>query len=262
MLLIVGWGATVHAQKGFNVGFRIVPMATAMYNQTDNDASETLFEWTPTYGVTAGLAGGYNFNNYVGIAVQALYANQGQHNYFSFVNNIGETVKIKNELRLRYFKFPLLFRINTNAQKKYAFSLELGPQFDLLSSVDERDFDPRYPANVPPNQHRPDHLILNFPSRDRTFQQINYAGVLAVGLDIKLRYNMKVVTSLRADYTFNDVEDKSVTYDYIRDGIHTVTPYYSPETRGNFGPDRAKSHNMTLGVSIGFNYLFLKKIDY
>lgn len=252
----------VAAQKGLSIGFRMTPLMTTMSNQTDADAPDSIFKWTPTFGVCAGISLGYNFSNYFGIYAHALFSNQGQHNYFSFLNEYNQKIEVKNELRLRYFKFPLLLRFSTNAQKKYAFTAEIGPQLEWLSSVDERDFDPRYNGNVPPKQNRPDYQILNFPSRERTFKEVNYGIVFAPGLDIKLRYNMKIVAALRLDYTFNDVEEKNINYDFVRNGVNTVTPYYSEVTRANFGPNRAKSTNITAGISIGLNYLFLKRINY
>lgn len=250
------------AQRGLAVGFRMTPLMTTMLNQTDSDAPDNVFKWTPTFGVCAGISIGYNFSNYFGIYAHGLYSNQGQHNYFSFQNENDQKIEVKNELRLRYFKFPLLLRFSTNAQKKYAFTAEIGPQLEWLHSVDERDFDPRYNGNLPPKQNRPDYQTLNFPSRERTFKELNYGIVFAPGLDIKLRYNMKVVAALRFDYTFNDVEDKNITYDFVRNGVNTVTPFYSEVTRANFGPNRAKSTNVTAGITIGLNYLFLKRINY
>lgn len=252
-------GSNLKAQTGFRIGIHLSPLYSKMFNKTDANSNKDDYTYDNTFGVAGGINLGYNFNSYMGLGIQMIYSSQGQHNYYFYLNEESKKVKVKNELRLRYFKIPLLFKLSTDATQKYSGFIELGPQIEFLTSVDERDTDVRPKDYMPPFRKG---VYTNFPDRFNTFKNINFSGCFIVGLDIKLRYNLKMITSLRTDYTFNDVENKDAKYQFTNEGVTRNVEYYSQQTRMNFGPNRGPTNNLTIAATIGFQYIFLKKIDY
>jgi len=251
-----------YAQKGWYVGARVVPLTSWMLNQQDMDAPASQFTYEWTYGVAGGFGGGYAFTTHLALMADLLYSSQGQkHSYQTIVNNQVDTVF--NELRLRMVKLPVMFRVSTNTERKYAWIFQLGPQVDYLVSVKEYDMNPAYPhdnqlPHDPPGQ--PD--FYNVPKRYDTFKRWNLSAVAQTGLEIKLRFNLKMHAHLRVDYGITDIENKSATYDVYQYGQLKTVPFYSETTRPHYKEGRPATHNLTAGVLIGFSYVFIPRLHY
>lgn len=266
VILLAGKSGTVQAQKGWQVGLRVTPLASWLLNSSDGELPEDSLTMKQTYGVAAGPAFGYSFNNYIGVMANILYSSQGQnHTFIANSLETGAPAEVLTELRLRYIKVPLLFKINTHAERKYVFAAEIGPQLSFLTSVDERDNDKRYRYPSPPYTY-----FTNFPKRYNTFSVTNIGAVLGVGMDVKLRFNLKMNLQLRMDYTFNDAENKDAKFNVTENGITREVNYYEyvPPIRPNYTqqrnylPNRSSSNNLTLGLTVGFTYVFIPNFHY
>ncbi len=250
------------AQKGWYVGLRVVPQNTWLLNQQDSDAPAEQFSYVFTYGVAAGIGGGYAFSPHLGIKTEILYSSEGQaHSYETLVN--GEPLTVVRELRLRYVKLPLMFKISTNTERKYAFYFQAGPQFSYLLSVKEYDNNPAYPHEAtlpidPPGE--PDYY--NVPNRYDTFNPYVIGAVAQIGLEIKLRFNVKMHAALRVDYGFTDVENKNAKYTVYQNGVAQEVPFYSSYTLPHYKDPRPPTNPLTAGLLIGFSYLFIPQLHY
>ncbi|MCS7084735.1 MAG: outer membrane beta-barrel protein [Bacteroidia bacterium] len=270
VLIALSHGAA--AQVGWHLGMRVVPSKTWVLNGADSDIQS---RWPDslsrvgTYGVQFGLAYGYGFNAKFAAMGNILYSTQGQHHTYAYrkLDADGEyrKVTVVNELRLRYLKFPFLFRYTTNPDRKVAFAAEIGPQLSLLLSELERTSDKRYRFEQMPNFY-----ITNFPDRIETLRRVDFGAVVAAGVDVKLRFNIKMNVQLRWDVGLVDVENKNATFNLTRDGITEEIKYYNfrPPNDPNYtlhrdySSRRGASRNMTLGLGIGFAYIFIPNFHY
>ena len=105
------------AQKGAYIGFRVMPQSAWILNNDDFNSDE--FDFGIPFSVAFAVAGGYMFNDIVGIEAQMLYSPQGQVYVDDDKNKLAT---ISNE----YFKIPLLFRFRSKGDKA-AFLLNAGP---------------------------------------------------------------------------------------------------------------------------------------
>ena len=253
----------LYAQKGWYVGLRVVPQSTWILNQQDSDAGEQYFSYVKTYGVASGVGGGYAFNNHIGVFADLLYSSQGQaHSYEATVD--GKTRTFTDEVRLRYLKLPVMFRLTTNTERKTAFVFQFGPQIDYLVSVKQFIGNTAYPHTNqlpidPPGQ--PD--FYNVPDRYYTFKSLVFDGVVGLGAEVKLRYNLKMHLLFRADYSLTDIENKDATFDVYQNGnIETVKFYESQYVYPHYTGNRPPSNNLTGGLLIGFSYVLIPKFHY
>lgn len=271
-LFLIFCGTTATAQVGWQLGLRVVPSKTWVLNGADSDIQS---RWPDslsrvgTYGVQFGLAYGYCFTKNLGAMGNLLYSTQGQHHTYVYdkLETGGELRKVTvvNELRLRYIKLPFLFKYTTNSDRKVAFAAEAGPQISFLVSELERTSDKRYRFEQMPN-----YYITNFPERIHTLRRADFGAVLGVGADVKLRFNIKMNVQLRWDFGFVDVEKKDETFNLTVDGVTNEVKYYDfrPPNDPNYtlhrdySSNRGPANNMTLGLGIGFTYIFIPNFHY
>lgn len=235
----------LQAQQGIHLGAYAMPLNSWMLNKQDSDASKDTFSYVRTWGMSAGLGIGYQFNNAIGLHLNVLYSTQGQDH--TYKNRLQDTVRY--QLRQYFLKVPLLFKWNTDPDLKYAFTVELGPQLNYLLGVKERDNDRAYQYDELPFIYK-----TNVPSRYNTFNHLLIGATLRTGIDAKLRYNLKMNARLWVDYAFNDAENKDANYDQTYQGITTNVKYY-PE-------NRPKTTNITAGILIGVTYILIPKMHY
>lgn len=246
-----------YAQQGFLVGGTVFPLRSFMLNPTDAAFPEDTLGYVPTFGVAFGPIAGYSFNNYFTVLFNPLYSAQGQSYSYYYNNAQGVKEKVRIDTRTRYFKLPLLFKFHTNAARFISVGGMIGPQLDILTSVEEYDSDRRYQP-FPPY----DVSYTNYPNRFDTFAPFVWSGVAGLNLDVKLRYNLKMNSYIRLDYALQDVEDKSEAFIRTQDGVSERTKFYSQENEIRFGKDRKSSHNATIAIGLGFTFLFAKKFHY
>lgn len=248
-----------YAQRGWQVGVFALPQYTAMFNGTDFGSSDTLYGYRPTFGMGVGVIGGYGFTQKMGIRFNLIFSDQGQSNNFLALNNENILTEYQRDLRLRYLKLPVLFRYNTDPEKKVALTVETGPQLDILVNVNEQTSDKTFRPFPPVGQ-----TYTGYPKRYETITPVNFGWVGAVGMDIKLRYNVKMGIQLRTDVAFVDAERKSAKFLITEAGDTREVKYYE---QGIYDPaltgeKRGRSTNFTLGVAVGFTYLFIPRFHY
>jgi hypothetical protein len=235
----------LNAQEGYHIGVYAMPLSSWMLNKQDSDASKDTFSYLKTYGMSAGISVGYHFEDNLGIHVNVLYSAQGQDH--TYKNRLQDTVR--HQLRQYFVKVPVLFKYTTDPEMKYAFTAEIGPQFNFLVGVKERNNDRAYSYEQVPFVYK-----TNVPSRYETFNSFLLGATLRTGLDVKLRYNMKMNTRVWADYAFTDAENKKASYDLTTQGITQSVSYY-PQ-------NRPKTTNITGGLLIGITYILMPKLHY
>ncbi|MCZ2356719.1 MAG: PorT family protein [Bacteroidia bacterium] len=244
----------VFAQKGIHLGVQAYPGASWMLNKQDRTVSDDQFKYKYTWSMGVGVKGGYGFNDHIALHLGLLYFTQGQVHQYK--NSKSDT--ITNNLRLYYLKVPVLFRWTTDANRKYVFAAEAGPQASFFLSNNEWNNDKRYYPESPQGV-----TLTNMPSRRTTFTPFNIGLAAAVGVDVKLRYNLKMNAMIRGDFDFTDAEDKSRKFDVTKDGTTTREDYYySSYTRPYYSKERKATNNATLSLGIGFTYIFIPRFHY
>lgn len=244
-ILLIVFLDSLKAQEGYHLGFYAMPLTSWMLNQQDSDASKDTFSYLRTYGMSGGISLGYHFEDNLGVHVNLLYSAQGQDH--TYKNRLQDTVR--HQLRQYFIKVPVLFKYTTDPELKYAFTVEAGPQFNFLMGVKERNNDRAYQYEQVPFVYK-----TNVPSRYETFNSFLLGAALRTGIDVKLRYNMKMNTRLWVDYAFTDAENKNATYDLTTQGVTTTVNYY-PQ-------NRPKTTNITAGLLIGITYVLMPKLHY
>ncbi len=255
--------ANLYAQRGWYLGARVIPQSTWILNSQDSDASEADFSYVYTYGVAAGIGGGYAFTEHLGVMADLLYSSQGQaHSYDAIVGT--ETFRFTDEIRLRYLKIPVMFRLSTNTERKTAFTFQVGPQLSYLVSVKQYVGNTNYPHNNQlPRDPEGEPDFYNVPDRYNTYETLVFDVAGGIGVEVKLRYNLKMHLQFRADYSLSDTENKEASYDVYQNGQVTNVKFYdSPYTYPHYTGNRPKSSNLTGGLLLGFSYVFIPKFHY
>jgi hypothetical protein len=250
-----------HAQKGLQLGLRIMPMLTQMRNADDAKAPTAAHSYVTTWGMTFGLSSMYAIDNHWSFGTNLLYSSQGHTYTHTYDTGFGAFETATNAQRLRYIKMPFLAKWTTDATQKLAFMAEGGIQPGFMIEADEiRSNQQVYPngPGVGPNGE-PLYVTYNqYPERKDTYKAFQLWGVLGVGTEIKLRYNVKLNLTLRTEYGLTDVEDKNATYARTILNQTTQQPFYSPRSdRPSFTDNRPSTHWITAGLNIGITYVFI-----
>lgn len=255
-LMLALAGTTTYAQRGIQLGLRVNPQWTSILN---GSFADTLTK-KMTFGVGVGASVGYGFNDNMSLLVEGWYSSQGQHFTYEYPNpafvagsDLPEERTVTREIRMRYLKIPVLFRYGTNTERKYAIYGMLGPQFEYLMNLEDRNNDPRYTYTTDPYVE-----TANFPQEAiDPYNRINVSVVGAFGLDIKLRYNLRMNLQVRADYGLLDIRDTEYTYTERRNGVETELNYWEDHQKIT-----SASNNLNVGLTLGFTYIFIPRFHY
>lgn len=234
-LLLVSYWA--HAQRGINVG------VTAIFSNSwilDQNNFETLdgcdaiarseMAYRFTFGYSAGLTYGYNFNKRLGLQSAIYYSRAGQKYDDTFHPGAScpDPYHVVRNVDLRYLQFPLQLKVKFNAGKKFRMYTLLGPQFGTLLAASER-------------------VIINDVERtdltdpDDKFHKFDWGVTLGAGTEFFF------TESLYANFGF-------ITYyaisDLNGDKIKDVEWFSKNDVKYR------SSHNFRVGLSIGVHYLF------
>lgn len=174
-----------YANQGFYGGIHVTPQLSWMINKDDINNSD--YKTESRFGAAFGLAGGYCFNNYVGVELNALYSLEGK----KYKAGSREYTQ-KSE----YIKVPLLFTYTTRPAT-FMFLGKIGPQLNILS------------------QAKVDPAIVNgvtISDDKEQFKNVVIGGVASAGARYTIANNLWLDASLRYDITFSRVEDKSYKY--------------------------------------------------
>ncbi|RMG58658.1 MAG: PorT family protein [Bacteroidetes bacterium] len=249
LLLISGlWVLSIplaQAQKGWKAGLIGVPQAVFLYNADDLSLDEDIYRIEPLWGMSTGLNLGYNFNDYLGFRVNALYAQQG--GAFSALRDFENRTTFVT--RLNYVKLPLLLGFNTGPEnRKVMFTMYGGAQLNLLTGANEYSSYPMLEAPLPDN-------VSEFPRTTDLYEPLTYSLVGEMGLDIQLPPDNFVLNlRLRADFSPVDAENKGATYRVTDNGTTSRVNYWDG-VRGGI-TRRADTYAMSGGLLIGLTYTF------
>ena len=203
------------AQEGAYIGLRLIPQSAWILNQDDFDSGE--FDFATPFSFAFAIAGGYMFNNSIGIEAQMLYSPQGQK-YIDTEGN--EFATINND----YFKIPVLFRMRTG-EGKVGFLFNLGPQFGFLTGS-------KITFDQEPDESLPDTKLF--------YEDFEIALALGFGVSIELGSQLYLDLLIDLSYGLTEIEtDLGKEFLYSDDDV-----------------DRSKSNNAVAGFSIGLNYVF------
>ena len=248
--------APAFAQKGWQLGVRAFPSLTWLLNSDDMDNTD----YRITGGVSAGIAAGYGFNEHISLVSNVLYANVGQRMITETYQEIdvdpetGEErtydIDVEAERRLSYMQLPLMFKYTSNAERKFSFFGQLGPQLGVLVGANESTNDRRYQADFPPYS-----VTAGYPDDPiDSYNRLDLSAAAGIGLDIKLRFNIRMNIQLRAAYSVLDIENKDLQYNIRTNGIEETVNYW--------GNDRATTNPLQAALGIGFSYIFIPRFHY
>lgn len=239
LLFLVSASGLAFAQKGLKLGIVALPQTTWMLNDDDLTVPQDQFKYKTTFGMSAGPSVGYHFGDGIGVKVNFIYSAEGQ----KYTNYNSEGTLVNHTRRLNYMKVPLFISINSGTEiHKLIFAADLGFQANFLLRARYYNDDQSY---------TPDEILFNpnvrdYPSSYKQYSLFNYGPVAAVGVDIKLAYNIMGNIRLRGDYTLGDVENKDAAYKLYTNGI--------PDDVRIWGEDRPFTRNLTGGLMLGLTY--------
>jgi outer membrane protein with beta-barrel domain len=210
---------TVFSQEGPFIGARVIPQSAWILNQDDFDSNVMDFK-TP-FSVALGIAGGYMFNDLVGVEVNLLYSPQGQ-NYISDSSKADLFNKKNN-----YLKIPVLFRYRSESDKA-AFLFSAGPELGFLMGSK-----------------------LTFPNAPdidtkQYYNSFDFSVLLQIGTSIMIGDKSNLDILLRFNYGLSNIENGTSSADY---------PVLFPDLTGN---GRQKANNASAGMTIGYNFTLSK----
>lgn len=236
------------AQGGFDIGIRYMVEKSMLLNKSDNNqGGELEMDNTISY-LNGGLAVGYNFGTKIGVEIDVLSSRQGQiytgtdpqPNTNAYTREVVYQALFNNQVlvgdyqakaELNVVKVPLLLRLSTSKAQPLSFHLLVGPQINVISNVvyelNHNDID--LPGtNIAPND---------------AYRRVTVDGVVSPGINFKIAKRCWLTGDVRFDYGFEDAEQKNIIFSYMGGPNEN---YYSP--------DRAATHNMTIGVMVGASY--------
>ena len=247
-------GTQSYAQKGFDVGLNSGVQTSSLINKQDQAAGEEL-DYSQKIHVPIGINVGYTFTKHMGVELDFIYVTQGQgykgvavanpddnvmSSTFAGVADLnGKPVVVGDsytaETRFSNIKIPVLFRYTGNTDKKVYFHSFIGPQIDMISSV-----------NYYVNGNKSPLTGYDQTPSDM-YKKMTIDGVLGVGAGFNLTSNLVLSADLRLEYGLGDVEKKSAT---ISQG----------NISGNFyGSGRTATNNAAGGLMVALTYKFAKK---
>jgi hypothetical protein len=157
LLSIIGINGA-YAQKGFHIGAVGSVNNTWVLNQNnfsnlypfvDTIIRTSELDYKLTWGYTAGVALGYNFNHMLGIESQVVVTGTGQRyedklqgpavlGIKPYGDNTPEgRVKVTRDVRLTYVQIPVMFKFTSKKGRVGKFYGMLGPQFGFRISAKE-----------------------------------------------------------------------------------------------------------------------------
>ncbi|QQS29983.1 MAG: PorT family protein [Sphingobacteriales bacterium] len=213
--------APAFAQKGLEVGVRVIPQSVWIINDDDAARGDGL-DYTRTWGMAYGLNVGYNFLSSLGIQTGLLISGQGQ----KYVGD-GSSGFETSQTKLNYLKIPVMLKFNSNPDAGACFVGTAGIQFGLLTG-----------AKQIVDDEEVDFGALGLELKD-AYNKADLSAAFSLGSRFRVTDSFNIGLSLRADYSLGDIEDK----DFVVAGFPV------------WDNDRAASANLTGGIMIEANYI-------
>lgn len=219
-LLVAFSVCTVKAQKGLHLGIKAIPQSTWMFNNSDSDNPQFLYN--STFRSAFGLDVDYHFTDGVGAGINLIYSLQGQ----KFENRNGTVEAFR---KMTYLKLPLLLNFNTSSESVVMFMGSVGPQFSFpLKGTLE--------TNIP--------FANDVDITD--YYKVDIGVVFGFGLGFNITEYLQASLGLRFDGGFTSEDtDATSTLAGAADGF----------SRYPVGETRSKTIQASGGVQIGFKYI-------
>jgi hypothetical protein len=255
MLLAMGTGC-LFAQKGFNLQFALEPNASFITGdwKISTSKADYTFKKSFTFGFGAGLAGGYNFTDNLGVSLGLGYLHGGQ-NYKGITISQGSLIQtIENEISLSYVKIPIKFTFNTNPAKSISFSGFAGFYLGFLAGYKQTyNLTGPYPDDQTTYVFKGKTMTENGTDQydliGKPFKSTDFGITLGAGLQKKLSKKLFLMVMLNYELGFGDIKNVSSQIQYSPDDLENV--YKSDD------PNRSVSHkNSSLGLMIGLKKSF------
>lgn len=226
----------VNAQRGFHVGvggsFNSAWIVSQNNFETLFGCSDPLIQkselaYENTFGFTAGLALGYQWEDRWGAQGELNFNKTGQHYQDGYSTSFcPEYVDVRREVDLSYFQVPLMLKFSPGKNEKVKFSFLWGIQFGFLLTSDEAVW------------------ISNLPKQDfqvaveDKFKSAEVGLPLRFGVDFYLSNNLYINAGLATYFGFTDLNGSAVQ-DFV----------------SNNDIEYQKSHNFHAGLNVGVHYL-------
>ncbi len=199
----------------------------------DWDVNAFKYNYAPVEIKSAGLSLGIFSKKYgYGLEAGFIYTNQGQTYDSTGINFLGRGVDSITQIKLNYFKIPLVFRYRTDAKsnRKGGFNFLIGAQASLLQSAEW--ISGRNTLTLMTSTNTPIPLT-------KAYKNFKIDLVMGIGYVVGLTDNLGVSIMARFDYSIVDIENKKFK----------ITPqeYFYPE-------DRLASSSYTLSIGVGLTY--------
>lgn len=215
-----------------------------------------------TFGLNAGTAIGYNFNEHIGLSLNILYSIQGQ-NYNDYTYSqfgVPYSYTWKRKVSLNYINIPLLFKYMLSIDKQLSFIGSIGVYTGiLLNYKDEESFiisnvgrinsiasGTNYTSTIDGNiftTHSNNAVFLSKP-----YNSIDFGGIIETGFQYSISDKISIPIMLNYQIGFIDIKNKESMFTYTNST--TAYPFWGDPADNN--PNSTLSyHNSFLGLKIG-----------
>jgi len=201
-----------NAQKGWYMVANGQANASYIMNQNSYGSPELNYKTTIGYGGNIGA--GLNFNNEIGLQLNAGITKTGQKYADDFKIGPQKFEKNTKDVDLTYMTVGLLFRYAPILSKqeyvddpKIKLVIMVGPQLNWLAkanvSYERAGAEVGYPFAKPELDYKP-------VGYDRDlFQKIMVSGVVSVGIDYLITPKFFLNAAIRTEVGFNDINSKA-----------------------------------------------------
>lgn len=210
----------VSAQEGFQFGARVIPTWSWFMNEDD--------EGQATSGTCYGVGANYHWADGIGAGVDLLWGTETQ------VFDPGGTGD-EWTLERSVFKLPVLLHFNSQAEDVVPFLGYVG-----LERVVVREVSVRGPGGIDPegiDLLDDNGTLVPFRSEE-LYRSSDLGAVLGFGPGWNINEKMQFTAIVRAEYLFNDPEDKDSA------------------TGALIWGDRPRTTLVTLGIDLGLKVIF------
>lgn len=227
-LLFISWSA--FSQSGLYVGVGGSVISTWITNQ-NNYGQVFEMDYVSRIGSNGNINLGYDFNNHIGLKLEAGYAMLGQ----KYEDTHNDTVYTR-KVNLDYFQVPLMLKFRT-AGEKVKFYVMAGPQFNFLMSAKQEYFKHHsvFSDSIVNPIDAKRFKIGEEDVKSRYFSMDIMARV-DLGVDIYFLPNLYLNAGLTMAYGLMDINAEG-----FRIPDHSSKEYHA-------------SHNLYGGVNVGIQY--------
>ena len=123
----------IFAQQGLEIGLKVLPQTTWIFNDDDFAAGSEL-DFEPKFEMAYGLNVGVNLSDRFGIQSGIIYSPQGQKYAHKNELLLGTAAK-SSEINLNYLQVPVLLKFNSDPMAVFSFVMGAGVQFGFLQNA-------------------------------------------------------------------------------------------------------------------------------